>query len=661
MFRILIAMIVSAIALTGCSSSGSNSSTADGPSMAGGYTKLYSEQQYAQGVETGFKAGDILVVSLEPGSVAAGATGGSGYDEFRMTVASPVQLDLCMLLDNRSHTLTLHSSSGQQLAATTARSFSQGCSTGQQVTLQSGDYLIRLTHDGQSSVTDTLLIYLEQGVAATAAATKSTTVVTDSQVLKVSSPPVYDPAKAYALFSPVSYQGSLYVNGWDAAAGRCPLQADCSISFEAGLWNRFDPNLTYDFTGFLSQSSIDVTSGGVKVLKLKGTYFEMGWQYGHLLKDDLKKWAQYYNSTWKDANSYLYNVITRNIYEDVTSAFLSPKMKNFLAGVIVRTGMSKGDVYLLNQCLGFDYMLGSNVKEAGGAACTFVGAYGAATQGGATIVGRNLDLQRPLAVRDYNSVITIMQPTTGDNRVATLGFVGLPQGYALLNLDRTVFVEYNTANSADYVELNFTQLIGARDMINTAFEAATDRSNTNAATTAAYLQNAKLLSPTFFGVADRSMVYVVQRPALAQGRISTDSIASGINGVTNVFLDKDIFGTKLSIYNASTAVDAPDKKLDTPARGMVRWENMNTYFKGLSAAVGVETVKTIISRNIADGGVFITGYESRGTSSYCESDATFGSVVIDLNDLSQVWWLRYDYLTQNKTWDSIDLTRYLGP
>lgn len=67
------------------------------------------------------------------------------------------------------------------------------------------------------------------------------------------------------------------------------------------------------------------------------------------------------------------------------------------------------------------------------------------------------------------------------------------------------------------------------------------------------------------------MVYVVQRPPLAQGRISTDSIASGINGVTNVFLDGISPNLALD-HNASTAVDAPDK-LDTPARGMVRWEN----------------------------------------------------------------------------------------
>jgi len=606
---------------------------------------------------TSFKAGDILVVSLEPFSNSSSDTGTGGFDEFRLTITSPVQLDLCMLLDNRSHTLALHDSSGRQLSTTIARAVSQGCSAGQQVSLQPGDYLIRLTHDGRAATTDTLLMYLEQGAAATPAAVKSA-VIADPLVLKVAFPPVYDPAKNYPLFSPVSYQGNLYINGWDAAAGRCPSPTDCGTGYEAGLWNRFDPSLTYDFSGFLSQSSMEVLPTGVKVLKLKGTYFEMGWQYGHLLKDDLKKWAQYYNSTWKDANPLLYNFITKRIYEDATSAFLSPKMKNFLAGVIVRTGMSRADVYLLNQCLSFDYILGSNVKEAS-AACTFVGAYGTATQGGGTIVGRNLDLQRPLAVRDYNSVVTIMQPTTGDNRVATLGFVGFPQGYALLNLDRTVFVEYNTANAADYVEVN--ALLGARDMINTAFDAATDKANTDAAATASYLQGATLLSPTFFGVADRSMVYVVQRPALAPGRITTDSIEPGINGVTNVFLDKDIFGTRLSIYNASTAVDAPANKLDTPARGMVRWVNLSNYFKGLSGPVRIETVKTIISRNIADGGVFITGYESIGTNTYCGDDATFGSVVINLNDLSQIWWLRYDYLTQNKTWDHIDLTRYLSP
>lgn len=80
----------------------------------------------------------------------------------------------------------------------------------------------------------------------------------------------------------------------------------------------------------------------------------------------------------------------------------------------------------------------------------------------------NLDLQRPLAVgtttKNGHDHASPPPATTG---WPPFGFVGLPQGYTLLNLDRTVFVEYNTANSADYGDSRFTQLIGARDMIRT--------------------------------------------------------------------------------------------------------------------------------------------------------------------------------------------------
>jgi hypothetical protein len=49
-----------------------------------------------------------------------------------------------------------------------------------------------------------------------------------------------------------------------------------------------------------------------------------------------------------------------------------------------------------------------------------------------------------------------------------------------------------------------------------------------------------------------------------------------------------------------------------------------------------------------------------GTNTFCKTDATFGSVVIDLSDLTQVWWLRYDYATKNKTWDMADLTQNIN-
>jgi len=394
---------------------------------------------------------------------------------------------------------------------------------------------------------------------------------------------------------------------------------------------------------------------GIKIVSVKGTYFEMGKQYGTLMKADLQKWAKYYDSTWKSDNPVVYNYITKIIFEAGNSLFMSPKIKDFLDGAVVTSGLTRANIYLLDMCLSFDYMFSSKIPLKSGAGCTFIGAFGTAT-GGHSIIGRNLDLQRPLAVRDYNSVITIMHPTNGDHNIATFGFVGFPQGYGMLNLDNSVFTEYNTGNSAD---IWTDPLPGSRTMMDVAFDAITEKTNTNAATTAEFLKSRPLLSPTFFGVADKSIVLVVQRPISATGIITQNSLATGINGVTNVFLDSLINGVKLHIYNSDSSANGYIDKKDTPGRGMVRWVHIEKYFAAHPAPVDINSIKTIISKNIADGGVFITGYEVEGTNSYCQQDATFGSLVIDLNDLTQVWWLRYDYASQNKTWDHVDMTQYL--
>ncbi len=394
---------------------------------------------------------------------------------------------------------------------------------------------------------------------------------------------------------------------------------------------------------------------GITIVSLKGNYYEMGRQYGTLLKSKLQQWAQYYNSQWKSANPHIYNFITKWVFEQGNKLYMSPKIKDFLAGEALTSGLTLSDVYLLDMCLSFDYMFSGHITLPKGAACTFVGAYGSAT-GGHTFVGRNLDLQRPLAVRDYNSIITIMQPSNGDHRIATFGFIGFPQGYAMINLDNTVFTEYNTGNSSDS---RTNPLLGSQTMMDVAFDAITNKNNTDALTTAEDLSTRQLLSPTCFGVADKNVVYVVQRPISAPGVINMNSLGVHINGVTNVFLD-DLSGIKLSINNADSAADGYTKGLDTPGRGMVRWVHLVNYFKAHPSNLDINSIKTIVSLNIAEGGAFITGYETEGTNSYCQQDATFGSVVIDLNDLTQVWWLRYDYATKNKTWDNVDLTQYLN-
>ncbi|MEI6509589.1 MAG: hypothetical protein WCO14_01435 [bacterium] len=674
----VIATVLLSLLIAGCSNLVNAAIPQTYPAALNLYSRVFSEQQYSAGQVSSLSYGDLLVTELEPAggraaarasatpawntlkttaAVASSDTGATGYDEFRLTLAKPASLGLCILSNSRTHLLRLYDGSGKLLASKTAQQLTQSSSTDplQPVALQAGDYTIRITADRSATNSETMLVYLGNNSAPSRSP--------ESRTLMVTAPPVYDLNTAYPMFSLVSYNGKLYINGRDAAPLQCPVEADCPATFSASLWSLFDPELVYEYGGFISHSSLSVLENGINVVRLKGSYFEMGWQYGHHLKVQLKKWADYYNTTWKEANPKFYNALSKMILEWTNRLYMSPKMKSFLAGMSFTSGLSPSDIYMLNQCLAFDYAFSEKIGLLPGASCTFVGAYGSATNG-RTIVGRNLDLQRSLAVRDYNSVVTVMQPANGDHRIATFGFVGFPQGYALLNLDNTVFVEYNTGNSSDY---GMNLLPGSRDMINLAFEAVTEKSNIDAATTASYLRTAQLLSPAFFGVADRGSVLVVERPSLVKGTITRDSIRPGINGVTNAFINAygPLRGPLVHLTVTMTVPDdnAPDKigiPNDTPAKGIRRWLQLNDYFNKQTGLVGIETIKAIVSLNIEEKGVFITGYE---TNDYftCKSDTTFGSVVMDLSDLQHVWWLRYDYATMNKTWDSIDLTRYTGP
>lgn len=119
-------------------------------------------------------------------------------------------------------------------------------------------------------------------MAATVAATKSTTVVTDSQVLKVSSQPVYDPAEKHTLFSPVGYQGGLSRStaGMPATAVRQLAQAMKPVS------EPVRSGLTYGFTSFppTKLNGRDLRQGeGVETEK--GPTLEMELAVRYLLKD----------------------------------------------------------------------------------------------------------------------------------------------------------------------------------------------------------------------------------------------------------------------------------------------------------------------------------------------------------------------------------------
>ena len=411
----------------------------------------------------------------------------------------------------------------------------------------------------------------------------------------------------------------------------------------------------------VTPGKINQLANGIKIVTLNGSYHDMGVQYGNLLQSDLKYWVQQYKTIWAKVAPGMSSDLTKHLIDGVNTPYASKKLKDFVAGMADGSGINKADLFMLDYALTFDFVFNPigdaerNIinKLFPKPACTFVSAYGTTSNNGHTLIGRNLDLQKSLAIKDYNSIVTIMHPNNRDHKVATLGFVGFPAGYALINLDNNVFVEYNTGNSS---ASGYDLTPGSLDLINLSFNAVTEPANTDAKSTATYLKNKPTLSPAFFGVADRNSVYAVQHP-IKGARMDTDTMAKGLVAFTNVYLNAGQ-GITLTINNASQAVNGAQQKLDTPARGMVRYQNIVNFAQGKQTAkekISLEDLKTLISTDLSDGGTFIGGYEQQGTKFYCEDDSTLGAVALDLSDLSKVYWLRYDYKNRIKGWDVVSL------
>ncbi len=239
MRTLLTCCLLSGLLLSGCSDSGN-------PPPLPSSTTYYSEQQYHAGVVSSMSDSHTIVVNLEPSGNSAGTgdTGGIGYDEFNWILKAATTVDLCMLASNRSFLLELLDAKNVLLSSMTSQALTHNCAadTVQPVTVPAGSYKVRITHDGMKDASETLLVTVNYSSKAGALAVKSAD-TTDSATVTVTQPPKYDPSVNYSKTGTlVQYSDNqLYTNAWYASAGHCPVQADCSSVFEAGLWSVYDP------------------------------------------------------------------------------------------------------------------------------------------------------------------------------------------------------------------------------------------------------------------------------------------------------------------------------------------------------------------------------------------------------------------------------------
>ncbi len=171
----------------------------------------------------------------------------------------------------------------------------------------------------------------------------------------------------------------------------------------------------------------------VTVVRLKGTWYEMGRQYGKLLSAEMRRTLAFAS---KQANAE-------------SDAFLLPDgipcgidfLDQLFAGVSAGSGLSFDEIRRLTgvELAYIDVTL--QTVETTPSQCTTLALYGGKSRGGRTLMGRNYDWMASFDVLD--TVLAYFQPTDGSLGVAMLNYAGCLYLTTGMN-DAGLFAELNS-------------------------------------------------------------------------------------------------------------------------------------------------------------------------------------------------------------------------
>ena len=167
-----------------------------------------------------------------------------------------------------------------------------------------------------------------------------------------------------------------------------------------------------------SGNGVLYTKGTFVIPVLKGTYKEMGKQYGELMKDDMQKAYDIVVQPQIDKG-----IITEEVAEKWTNRALSTfstRNKDFYEGVQQGTGWPIEKISMLDQSIEFGVFQSKIHSFAG---CTSIIAWGEASQDGDLYIGRNMDWSATFS--EFAQVLTVMNPTDGGYRYANLSWPGM--------------------------------------------------------------------------------------------------------------------------------------------------------------------------------------------------------------------------------------------
>ncbi len=188
-----------------------------------------------------------------------------------------------------------------------------------------------------------------------------------------------------------------------------------------------------------SGNGVLYSAGGFIIPVLKGSYKEMGAQYGGLMKDEMQKVYDAVIQPQIDKG-----IITTDVAKQWTDRALgafSTRNKDFYDGMQQGSGWSIEKIGMLDQITEFGIFQSKLHSFAG---CTSILAWGSASNDGELYIGRNMDWSA--AFSEFAQVLTVMNPTDGGYRYANLGWPGMITLYTAIN-EHGVYIDLHDGSS----------------------------------------------------------------------------------------------------------------------------------------------------------------------------------------------------------------------
>ena len=196
--------------------------------------------------------------------------------------------------------------------------------------------------------------------------------------------------------------------------------------------------------------------GPVSVVDLHGTWYEMGRQYGELMKDELH-----------DVLAFLRTIIAANQgNSDKTDSIVAQqkaqtpyRICEFMKGAAETSGLEYDQIHMINA-----------VERIGGLPhCSVAIAWGDYTDG-SLVIGRNYDYADYFSAIGNDVAVTVYHPADGALATATIGYVGEIYAVNAIN-EAGIFLELNNGKPSANIKSPDSRFTGTTKLFDIMFDA----------------------------------------------------------------------------------------------------------------------------------------------------------------------------------------------